>query len=86
MCFFPSVGIPSTSPEDASVARSLGLPYSDVIETAPDGTESLRGSAEVGARGLRLSAYVEIRDLDTSLMRRRPLGQMTALCLPRPRA
>ncbi|KAF6099682.1 leucyl-tRNA synthetase 2, mitochondrial [Phyllostomus discolor] len=40
------IGIPSTSPEDAIVAQRLGLPYSDVIETAPDGTERLSGSAE----------------------------------------
>lgn len=56
--FLPlSVGIPSTSSEDAMVAQSLGLPYSNVIETSPDGTERLSGSAEVGACGLGLSAY-----------------------------
>lgn len=50
--FLPlSVGIPCTSPEDAMLAQSLGLPYSEVIETLPDGTERLRGSAEVGALG-----------------------------------
>nr|XP_060483857.1 leucine--tRNA ligase, mitochondrial [Panthera onca] len=40
------IGIPSTSPEDASLAQTLGLPYSEVIETLPDGTERLRNSAE----------------------------------------
>ncbi|XP_046952253.1 leucine--tRNA ligase, mitochondrial isoform X2 [Lynx rufus] len=40
------IGIPSTSPEDASLAQTLGLPYSEVIETLPDGTERLRSSAE----------------------------------------
>lgn len=40
------IGIPSTSPEDTVVAQRLGLPYSSVIETAPDGTERLSGSAE----------------------------------------
>ncbi|XP_047706973.1 leucine--tRNA ligase, mitochondrial isoform X2 [Prionailurus viverrinus] len=42
----PGQGIPSTSPEDASLAQTLGLPYSEVIETLPDGTERLRSSAE----------------------------------------
>ncbi|XP_053525296.1 leucine--tRNA ligase, mitochondrial isoform X2 [Artibeus jamaicensis] len=40
------IGIPSTSPEDTTVAQSLGLSYSHVIETSPDGTERLSGSAE----------------------------------------
>ncbi|KAM5313668.1 leucine--tRNA ligase, mitochondrial isoform 3-T4 [Glossophaga mutica] len=40
------IGIPSTSSEDTVVAQSLGLPYRSVIETAPDGTERLSGSAE----------------------------------------
>ncbi|XP_045348566.1 probable leucine--tRNA ligase, mitochondrial isoform X6 [Leopardus geoffroyi] len=40
------IGIPSTSPEDASLAQTLGLPYSEVIETLLDGTERLRSSAE----------------------------------------
>uniref|UniRef100_A0A673TWP2 leucine--tRNA ligase n=1 Tax=Suricata suricatta TaxID=37032 RepID=A0A673TWP2_SURSU len=40
------IGIPSTSPEDASLAQTLGLPYSEVIETLPDGTERLCSSAE----------------------------------------
>ncbi|XP_053075521.1 leucine--tRNA ligase, mitochondrial isoform X4 [Acinonyx jubatus] len=40
------IGIPSTSPEDASLAQTLGLPYSEVIETLPDGTERLCCSAE----------------------------------------
>uniref|UniRef100_A0A673TW13 leucine--tRNA ligase n=1 Tax=Suricata suricatta TaxID=37032 RepID=A0A673TW13_SURSU len=42
----PGQGIPSTSPEDASLAQTLGLPYSEVIETLPDGTERLCSSAE----------------------------------------
>ncbi|XP_036287950.1 probable leucine--tRNA ligase, mitochondrial [Pipistrellus kuhlii] len=40
------IGIPCTSPEDTVTARALGLSYSDVIETLPDGTERLSGSAE----------------------------------------
>ncbi|XP_063117101.1 leucine--tRNA ligase, mitochondrial isoform X2 [Cavia porcellus] len=40
------IGIPSTSPEDARLAHALGLSYSHVIETLPDGTERLSGSAE----------------------------------------
>lgn len=48
--FLPlSVGIPSTSSEDTIVAQTLGLSYSEVIETLPDGSERLSGSAEVGA-------------------------------------
>lgn len=31
------------------MAHALGLSYSHVIETLPDGTERLSGSAEVGA-------------------------------------
>nr|KAF6420553.1 leucyl-tRNA synthetase 2, mitochondrial [Molossus molossus] len=40
------IGIPSTSSEDTIVAQTLGLSYSKVIETLPDGTERLSGSAE----------------------------------------
>ncbi|XP_057623129.1 leucine--tRNA ligase, mitochondrial [Chionomys nivalis] len=40
------IGIPSTSLEDSRIAQALGLPYSKVIETSPDGTERLSGSAE----------------------------------------
>ncbi|KAM7064371.1 leucine--tRNA ligase, mitochondrial isoform 3-T4 [Molossus nigricans] len=40
------IGIPSTSSEDTIVAQTLGLSYSEVIETLPDGTERLSGSAE----------------------------------------
>ncbi|XP_012885720.1 PREDICTED: probable leucine--tRNA ligase, mitochondrial [Dipodomys ordii] len=40
------IGIPSTSPEDALLAHALGLSYSEVIETLPDGTERLCSSAE----------------------------------------
>lgn len=48
--FLPlSIGIPSTSSEDTIVAQTLGLSYSEVIETLPDGTERLSSSAEVGA-------------------------------------
>lgn len=42
------IGIPSTSSEDTTLAQALGLSYSEVIETLPDGTERLSGSAEVG--------------------------------------
>lgn len=40
------IGIPSTSSEDRMLAHALGLPYSEVIETLPDGTERLSHSAE----------------------------------------
>nr|XP_044992383.1 probable leucine--tRNA ligase, mitochondrial isoform X2 [Jaculus jaculus] len=40
------IGIPSTSLEDTMLAQSLGLPYSEVIETLPDGSERLSHSAE----------------------------------------
>lgn len=40
------IGIPSTSLEDTSLAQALGLAYSAVIETLPDGTERLSNSAE----------------------------------------
>uniref|UniRef100_A0A8C2Y467 leucine--tRNA ligase n=1 Tax=Capra hircus TaxID=9925 RepID=A0A8C2Y467_CAPHI len=40
------IGIPSTSLEDSALAQTLGLSYSEVIETMPDGTERLSGSAE----------------------------------------
>ncbi|XP_045153632.1 probable leucine--tRNA ligase, mitochondrial [Echinops telfairi] len=40
------VGIPSTSSEDAALAQTLGLPYTEVVETLPDGTERLVNSAE----------------------------------------
>nr|XP_033786211.1 probable leucine--tRNA ligase, mitochondrial isoform X2 [Geotrypetes seraphini] len=40
------IGIPSTSPEDAEVARNLGLSFIEVIETLSDGTEKLINSGE----------------------------------------
>ncbi|XP_049572247.1 leucine--tRNA ligase, mitochondrial isoform X3 [Orcinus orca] len=40
------IGIPSTSLEDTVLAQTLGLSYSEVIETMPDGTERLSSSAE----------------------------------------
>ncbi|XP_036725897.1 probable leucine--tRNA ligase, mitochondrial isoform X2 [Balaenoptera musculus] len=40
------IGIPSTSLEDTLLAQTLGLSYSEVIETMPDGTERLSSSAE----------------------------------------
>ncbi|XP_032153930.1 probable leucine--tRNA ligase, mitochondrial isoform X2 [Sapajus apella] len=40
------IGIPSTSSEDTILAQTLGLAYSEVIETLPDGTERLSNSAE----------------------------------------
>ncbi|KAI4563577.1 hypothetical protein MJG53_016151 [Ovis ammon polii x Ovis aries] len=40
------IGIPSTSLEDSALAQTLGLSYSEVIETTPDGTERLSSSAE----------------------------------------
>ncbi|XP_065443177.1 leucine--tRNA ligase, mitochondrial isoform X2 [Chrysemys picta bellii] len=40
------IGIPSTNPEDAAVAQNLGLSFSEVIETLPDGLETLVNSGE----------------------------------------
>ncbi|GCB71254.1 hypothetical protein scyTo_0008793 [Scyliorhinus torazame] len=40
------IGIPSISPEDAAVAKRLGLEWREVFETLSDGTEQLRNSAE----------------------------------------
>ncbi|XP_038598209.1 probable leucine--tRNA ligase, mitochondrial [Tachyglossus aculeatus] len=40
------IGIPSTSPEDTAVALDLGLSFSEVIETLPDGMEKLINSGE----------------------------------------
>ncbi|XP_036871879.2 leucine--tRNA ligase, mitochondrial isoform X3 [Manis javanica] len=40
------IGIPSTSSEDTLLAQTLSLPYSEVIEPLPDGTERLSSSAE----------------------------------------
>uniref|UniRef100_A0A8C3IG47 leucine--tRNA ligase n=1 Tax=Chrysemys picta bellii TaxID=8478 RepID=A0A8C3IG47_CHRPI len=40
------IGIPSTNPEDAAVAQNLGLSFSEVIETLPDGLETLVSSGE----------------------------------------
>ncbi|KAM6161103.1 leucine--tRNA ligase, mitochondrial [Erethizon dorsatum] len=45
-CLDSKIGIPSTSSEDACLAHALGLSYSDVIETLPDGSERLSSSAE----------------------------------------
>lgn len=46
---FPSfLGIPSTSAEDAAVAKNLGISFTEVIETLPNGLEKVINSAEVG--------------------------------------
>lgn len=42
--------IPSTSAEDAAVARSLGIAFTEVIETLPDGLQKVTNSAEVGTQ------------------------------------
>lgn len=44
----PPIGIPSTSAEDAAVAKTLGIPFTEVIETLPNGSEQVINSAEVG--------------------------------------
>lgn len=46
--FSPLLGIPSTSAEDAAVAKNLGISFTEVIETLPDGLEKVINSAEVG--------------------------------------
>ncbi|EMP31592.1 Putative leucyl-tRNA synthetase [Chelonia mydas] len=40
------IGIPNTNPEDAAVAQNLGLSFSEVIETLPDGLETIVNSGE----------------------------------------
>ncbi|XP_064025896.1 leucine--tRNA ligase, mitochondrial [Pogoniulus pusillus] len=41
------IAIPSTSAEDAAVARSLGIAFTEVIETLPDGLQKVTNSAEL---------------------------------------
>nr|XP_021403593.1 probable leucine--tRNA ligase, mitochondrial isoform X2 [Lonchura striata domestica] len=41
------IGIPSTSAEDAAVARNLGISFTEVIETLPNGLERVINSAEI---------------------------------------
>ncbi|NXN95169.1 SYLM protein, partial [Rhinopomastus cyanomelas] len=41
------IAIPSTSAEDAAVAKNLGIPFTEVIETLPDGLEKVVNSAEL---------------------------------------
>ncbi|XP_061230953.1 leucine--tRNA ligase, mitochondrial [Neopsephotus bourkii] len=41
------IGIPSTSAEDAEVAKNLGISFTEVIETLPDGLEKIINSAEI---------------------------------------
>ncbi|XP_062980222.1 leucine--tRNA ligase, mitochondrial [Elgaria multicarinata webbii] len=40
------IGIPCLRPDDADVARNLGLTFEEVIETLPDGSERLINSGE----------------------------------------
>ncbi|XP_025947550.1 probable leucine--tRNA ligase, mitochondrial isoform X7 [Apteryx rowi] len=40
------IGIPSTSTEDATVAKNLGLSFTEVIETLPNGLEKVINSGE----------------------------------------
>ncbi|XP_053118196.1 leucine--tRNA ligase, mitochondrial isoform X3 [Hemicordylus capensis] len=40
------IGIPCTRPDDAEVAKNLGLSFEEVIETLPDGSERLINSGE----------------------------------------
>ncbi|NWR55142.1 SYLM protein, partial [Bucorvus abyssinicus] len=41
------IGIPSTSAEDAAVAKNLGISFTEVIETLPNGSERVINSAEI---------------------------------------
>uniref|UniRef100_A0A8U7M8X4 leucine--tRNA ligase n=1 Tax=Corvus moneduloides TaxID=1196302 RepID=A0A8U7M8X4_CORMO len=41
------IGIPSTSAEDAAVAKNLGISLTEVIEILPDGLEKVINSAEI---------------------------------------
>ncbi|XP_066484383.1 leucine--tRNA ligase, mitochondrial [Tiliqua scincoides] len=40
------IGIPCTTPDDANIARNLGLSFEEVIEILPDGSERLINSGE----------------------------------------
>ncbi|XP_059801161.1 probable leucine--tRNA ligase, mitochondrial isoform X1 [Hypanus sabinus] len=40
------IGIPSVNPEDAAIAQRFCLPWREVFETSPDGTERLQNSGE----------------------------------------
>lgn len=46
--FFFSLGIPSTSAEDAAIAKNLGISFTEVIEKLPNGLERVINSGEVG--------------------------------------
>lgn len=48
LIFLPSLGVPCVRPDDAEVARSLGLASENVIEALPDGSERLASSGKVG--------------------------------------
>ncbi|KAM9075607.1 leucine--tRNA ligase, mitochondrial isoform 2-T2 [Megaptera novaeangliae] len=63
------IGIPSTSLEDTLLAQTLGLSYSEVIETMPDGTERLSSSAEFTGMN-RPDAFLAV----TQKARRRRVG------------
>ncbi|TKC43195.1 hypothetical protein EI555_001318 [Monodon monoceros] len=67
------IGIPSTSLEDTVLAQTLGLSYSEVIETMPDGTERLSSSAEVGMN--RPDAFLA---LTQKARRKRVGGEVTS--------
>ncbi|NXY90488.1 SYLM protein, partial [Alcedo cyanopectus] len=41
------IGIPSTSAEDAAVAKNLGISFTEVIERLPNGLEKVINSAEI---------------------------------------
>ncbi|NXD77013.1 SYLM protein, partial [Halcyon senegalensis] len=41
------IGIPSTSAEDAAIAKNLGISFTEVIETLPNGLEKVINSAEI---------------------------------------
>uniref|UniRef100_A0A8C0UWS6 leucine--tRNA ligase n=1 Tax=Cyanistes caeruleus TaxID=156563 RepID=A0A8C0UWS6_CYACU len=41
------IGIPSTSAEDAAIAKNLGISFTEVIETFPNGLEKIINSAEI---------------------------------------
>uniref|UniRef100_A0A8C0UTD2 leucine--tRNA ligase n=1 Tax=Cyanistes caeruleus TaxID=156563 RepID=A0A8C0UTD2_CYACU len=43
----PGKGIPSTSAEDAAIAKNLGISFTEVIETFPNGLEKIINSAEI---------------------------------------
>ncbi|KAL8165512.1 UNVERIFIED_CONTAM: putative leucine--tRNA ligase, mitochondrial [Gekko kuhli] len=73
------IGVPCVWPDDAEVARSLGLASENVIEALPDGSERLASSGETLKREQKeeifenpLGPHVEFHFLDLLLVKYLP--------------